>query len=63
MPQNHNCTTINFQLEKELKDALYAAASAAERTASAEIRVALRAHLGQPPPSEQPQSGKQGPLS
>jgi hypothetical protein len=56
MPQNQNCTTINFQLSRQLRDELHAAARRQERSASALIRIAVRAMLaGQPPPSEQAQ--------
>jgi hypothetical protein len=46
---------MNFQIERRMRDDLHALARRRERSASAEIRIALRNHLSQPPPSEQQQ--------
>jgi hypothetical protein len=52
---NPTCT-INFQTDERTRDALHALARRQERTASALIRIAVRALLAdQLPPSEQPQ--------
>jgi hypothetical protein len=59
MPRNSSYTpscTINFQTDERTRDALQALARRQERSASALIRIAVRAMLaGQLPPPEQQQ--------
>jgi hypothetical protein len=44
MPRNPN-VTVNFQTDRQMRDDLHAAARAEERSASALIRMAVRAWL------------------
>ena len=50
---------MNFQIERRMRDDLHALARRRERSASAEMRIALRNHLSQPPPEQARQREEQ----